>query len=171
VVESYPEPGFNYRMTDMAAALGLCQLELLDEILERRRRLAKRYTEAIGQMPYVEAPHDPPYATRTWQAYCASLREGSPVRRADLLQRLLDDGIAAKGGVMAIHNQPAYAGSAADLPFTEVAARDSFMLPLFPSMTDEQQEYVISRLAAHVSALAVGLAAGPEAAARVAPAA
>ncbi len=70
VVEAYPERGWNSRMTDMQAALGLCQLRVLDEILERRRLLAERYTTALERIPNLEAPYEPPYATRTWQSYC-----------------------------------------------------------------------------------------------------
>ncbi|MDP9133198.1 MAG: DegT/DnrJ/EryC1/StrS family aminotransferase, partial [Actinomycetota bacterium] len=73
VIESYPERGWNQRMTDMQAALGLCQLELLDEILEDRRRLAARYTAAIERIPYLDPPFEPDYAERTWQSYAVRL--------------------------------------------------------------------------------------------------
>lgn len=154
VFESYPERGFNYRMTDMQAALGLCQLEYLDEILERRRRLATRYTAALEQLPHLEPPVDPPYASRTWQSYCVRVGPGSRVGRDELMQRMLDDGIVTRKGVMAIHEEQAYAGEEVDLPHTEDAARDVMMLPLFPDLSFEQQDYVVERLAAHVVALA-----------------
>ncbi len=64
------------------------------------------------------------------------------------------DGIATRRGVMAIHEERAYAGRRARLPHTEAAVRDVLMLPLFPGLSDEQQDYVIERLAAHVSAVA-----------------
>src|SRR3954465_6681479 len=57
VIESYPERGWNHRMTDMQAAVGLCQLELLDEILGQRQRLAERYTAAVDGIPYLTAPY------------------------------------------------------------------------------------------------------------------
>ena len=155
VLESYPEPGFNYRMTDMQAALGLCQLQVLDDVLERRRRLADRYTAAIERMPYLEAPFDPPYATRAWQSYGVRVLPGSPVDRTELMQRLFADGIVSKRGVMAIHLEEAYDDiEHVELPFTEAANSDVLLLPLFPDLTDEQQDYVIARLVDHVAVLA-----------------
>jgi dTDP-4-amino-4,6-dideoxygalactose transaminase len=154
VLESYPERGWNARMTDMQAALGLCQLELLDEILAARRERAARYTAAIERIPYIEPPFEPGYAERTWQSYAVQLAPGSPVGRTELMRLLFGDGIATRRGVMAIHEEQAYAGGGWQLPNTEAAARDSLMLPLFPGMSDEQQDYVIERLAMHASAVA-----------------
>jgi perosamine synthetase len=151
VVEAYPERGWNSRMTDIQAALGLCQLQALDEILERRRVLAECYTAALERIPYIEAPYDPPYAERTWQSYCVRLAPGAPIDRTELMRSLLRDGISTRRGVMAIHEEAAYASSApADLPYTEAATRETLMLPLFPDLTEEQQDYVIERLAACV---------------------
>jgi len=138
----------------MQAALGLCQLEVLDDVLERRRVLAERYTSALSQIPYLEPPYDPPYAVRTWQSYCVRVAAGAAVGRTELMQRLLADGIPTRRGVMAIHDEAAYPGHRIDLPHTEAAARDVLMLPLFAELTFEQQDYVIDRLAAHVIARA-----------------
>jgi perosamine synthetase len=154
VIESYPERGWNQRMTDMQAALGLCQLEVLDDILEQRRRLAARYTAAIEEMPFLEAPYEPDYAERTWQSYAVRLAADAPVDRNELMRRLLHDGVPTRRGVMAIHEEPAYAGVAVQLPHTEAATRESLMLPLFAGLTDEQQDHVIESLATHVAAVA-----------------
>ena len=177
VVESYPERGWNSRMTDMQAAMGLCQLEALDWILERRRLLAERYTAALEQIPQLQAPYDPPYAQRTWQSYCVRVAPSAPIGRNELMRQLLTDGIATRRGVMAIHRETAYApprhagaptgigGSRldanphdrnvqADLPHTDAASSETLMLPLFPDLSDEQQSYVIERLAVHTLARA-----------------
>jgi perosamine synthetase len=154
VIESYPERGWNHRMTDMQAALGLCQLALLDEILEQRRRLAERYTAALDGIPYLTAPYEPEYAERTWQSYAIHVSPAAPVGRTDLMRRLLHDGIPTRRGVMAIHTEPAYAGADLLLPNTEMITRETMMLPLFAGMTDEQQDHVVDRLASHVTALA-----------------
>jgi perosamine synthetase len=154
VVESYPERGFNVRMTDMQAALGLCQMEVLDEILERRRYLAERYNHLLGRIPGVETPYDPPYAERTWQSYCVRIAPAAG-GRTELMRRLLADGVATRRGVMAIHQERAYADAATQpLPHTEAAMADTLMLPLFPGLTDDQQDYIVDRLAAHALPLA-----------------
>jgi dTDP-4-amino-4,6-dideoxygalactose transaminase len=155
VFEAYPERGFNARMTDMQAALGLCQLKALDQILAARRRLANRYTRALERVPALEPPCEPQYATRTWQSYCVRVTERAPLTRTDMMRRLLTDGISTRRGVMAIHHEQAYAGAAPDhLPHTDAAAREVLMLPLYPGLTDEQQDYVIARLITHAMAQA-----------------
>jgi perosamine synthetase len=154
VIESYPERGWNARMTDMQAALGLCQLELLDEILETRRLQAERYTAALAAVPYLDPPFDPDYAERTWQSYAIRLSAGAPMGRNELMRRLLADGVATRRGVMAIHEERAYEDVEAHLPNTMSASHDTLMLPLFPGLSEEQQDYVIERLTIHVSALA-----------------
>jgi perosamine synthetase len=154
VIESYPERGWNYRMTDMQAALGLCQLELLDEVLAERRRLAERYTAAIERMPFLAPPYDPGYAERTWQSYAVTLAADAPIDRTELMRLLLLDGVPTRRGVMAIHQEQAYADMAAvELPQTEAASSRSLMLPLFAGLTDEQQDHVIDCLATHVAAV------------------
>ena len=155
VFEGYPERGWNCRMTDMQAALGLRQLEALDDILTERKRQADRYGAALERIPHLEAPYEPEYASRTWQSYGVRVGAGSPVGRTELMRRLLHDGIATRRGVMAIHQEPSYPEPLrVPLPHTEAAAADVIMLPLFPGLSDEQQDYVIERLAAHVVALA-----------------
>jgi perosamine synthetase len=154
VIESYPERGFNMRMTDLQAALGLCQLEALEGILERRRELAERYSAAIEQIPGLEAPYDPPYAERTWQSYCVRVGPRGHVGRTELMRRLLRDGIPTRRGVMAIHQEAAYGNGHIGLEHTEAAAREVLMLPLFPDLSEQQQDYVLERLDAHVLRMA-----------------
>ena len=149
VIERYPERGWNSRMTDMQAQLGLCQLEELDWILERRRALAERYSAAIAHMPGLEAPFEPGYAVRTWQSYCVRVTGRCAVDRTELMRRLLHDGVPTRRGVMTIHEEPAYADANVSLPHSEAAAREVIILPLFADMTSEQQDHVLDRLATH----------------------
>jgi perosamine synthetase len=153
IIETYPERGWNYRMTDMQAALGLCQLEMLDEILAERRRLADRYTAAIDDIPFLEAPYEPDYSERTWQAYAVTLADDAPIDRNELMRRLLMDGVPTRRGIMAIHQEPSYAHPAVKLPLTEHASATSMVLPLFAGLTDEQQDHVIGCLATQLAAV------------------
>jgi perosamine synthetase len=152
--ESYPERGWNMRMTDLQAAVGLCQLEALDEILAERARQAARYTAAIRRLPYLEPPFEPDYAVRTWQSYAIWVSPLSPVGRTELMRRLHGDGVATRRGIMAIHHEAAYKGQDLLLPHTDAAARDVLLLPLFPGLGDDAQDYVVDRLAAHILARA-----------------
>jgi perosamine synthetase len=148
VIEHYPERGWNARMTDLQAAVGLCQLEVLDTILAERRRLAERYTDALEEIPWIEVPRDPAYAERTWQSYPVRVLPGGPLDASELMRALLHEGIATRRGVMAIHLEESYADPAISLPHTETAAREVVLLPLFPGLGDEAQDHVIDRLAA-----------------------
>jgi dTDP-4-amino-4,6-dideoxygalactose transaminase len=153
IFESYPERGWNARMTDVQAAIGLCQLALLDDVLDLRKRLATRYTAALADVPYLEPPYDPLYAERTWQSYAVTLSPDAPIGRDELMRRLMRDGISTRRGVMAIHLEPAYAGARADLPHTEEAARRTMLLPLFPDLTFEQQDRIVRSLAVQLGAV------------------
>jgi dTDP-4-amino-4,6-dideoxygalactose transaminase len=154
VFERYPEPGFNLRMTDMQAALGLCQLQALEVILRKRRQAADRYTAALSGIPGIEPPFDPPYAIRTWQSYCVRVTPEAAISRTDLMRRLLADGIATRRGVMAIHHEAPYSAAAPRLESTDAVAAEVLMLPLFPGLSETQQDYVVERLAEHVAGTA-----------------
>lgn len=153
VIEGYPERGWNYRMTDLQAAVGLRQLEVLDEILDERRRLAERYTERLAEVDGIEVPRDPDYARRTWQSYPVRISTAAGVGALELMNLLLADGIATRRGVMAIHLEEAYAGMlmADALPHTEAAVRDTVLLPLFPGLSEQAQDHVVERVTLHAS--------------------
>ena len=111
VFEQYLEPAFNYRMTDMQAALGRPQIARLSASVDARRRIADRYAKALLSHPVLEAPR--PRATARWnfQSYPARLRDGCGVGQVEAMQFLLDRGVACKRGVSNAHQEPAYADS------------------------------------------------------------
>jgi perosamine synthetase len=148
IFEEYPEIGFNYRMTDIQAAVGRAQLRRLPAILRRRGELASRYAEALADIPGLEAPFIPDYARPNFQSYAVRVTEAYPLRRDELMQALLERGISTRRGIMNAHQEPAYAAEAWVLPHSE-AARDSvILLPLHTLMTADDQEYVIDALRA-----------------------
>jgi dTDP-4-amino-4,6-dideoxygalactose transaminase len=148
VLESYDEPGFNYRMTDLQAAVGLVQLGKLDAMVAERRSLAERYCDLLGDVPGVFLPADPPYGTTNYQSYIVRLDDDLPVDRDDVMQELLDQGIATRRGIMAAHLEPACRDlPAPELPVTERITRRSLILPLFHGMQTAQIEWVAGALA------------------------
>ena len=158
VLESYLETGYNYRMTDIQAAVGLVQLGKLDAMLERRRELAGRYAELLADVPGLTPVTDPAHGRGNFQSYWVLLAPEFPVGRDELLALLAEAGISARRGIMATHLEPAYAGHpAGPLPVTERIGRDSLILPLFHTMTEAQQDRVVAALR---RAAAAGPAAG-----------
>ena len=107
VVESYAALGYNYRMTDIQAAVGRAQLERLPALIAERRRLAERYSVLLSAVPGVTAPAEPAWARSNWQSYCVRL--SSALNQHRVMQALLDRGIASRRGVMCAHTEAAYA--------------------------------------------------------------
>jgi dTDP-4-amino-4,6-dideoxygalactose transaminase len=148
VVESYLDLGFNYRMTDLQAAVGIVQLGRLDTMVAERRALAARYNDALADVPGVHPPGDPPYGTTNHQSYVVRLADDLPVERDAVMQELLDQGIATRRGIMAAHLEPACRDlPAPELPVTERLTRRSLILPLFHGMDAAQVERVAEALA------------------------
>ena len=148
IIEEYHDLGFNYRMTDIQASIGLVQLRRLDELLRIRVAKANRYNAELAKIKGLEVPYTPPYATHTYQSYCVRLTKDCKVDREDLMSRLLKRGIATRRGVMASHLEKVYRDrvGTVSLPVTEEAARTTMLIPLFASMTDDEQAYVIDAL-------------------------
>ena len=147
VFEEYPELGFNYRMTDIQAAVGRVQLGRLADLLARRVELAGAYTRAISGIAGLEAPHVPEWARSNFQSYAVRVTPEYWRKRDDLMQAMLDLGISTRRGIMNSHQERAYAYMGPQkLPCSE-AARDSvILLPLFGGMTDDEQVRVIGAL-------------------------
>lgn len=148
VQESYDEVGFNYRMTDLQATIGLQQLRRLDEMIARRRQLAERYTVELGQFGWLLPPHKPSYCRGNFQAYMCRLAGNAPVDREELIQALLDRGIATRRGIMATHLEAPYRESSwsTKLSQTELATQETIILPLYHQMTEADQDYVIASI-------------------------
>jgi len=148
VFESYDEIGYNYRMTDLQAALGLVQLERLPEMLARRRSIAMRYSTRLAAIPWLIVPTEPQNCRHNFQSYMVRLRADAPVNRDELMQELLNRGVSSRKGIMAIHRERPYLDEKWEtlLPVTNLVTDTALVLPLFYEMTDEEQDYVIDCL-------------------------
>jgi perosamine synthetase len=145
VIERYLEVGFNYRMTDMQAAIGLVQLGKLTRLVTARRAMARRYQELLAGLPGLTTARDPAHGLTNYQSFWVLLPADFRTRRDDLLRLLADEGISARRGIMAAHAEPAYAGrSRAPLPVTERLCASSLILPLFHQLTETEQQHIVS---------------------------
>jgi len=145
VLERYLEVGYNYRMTDVQAAIGLVQLGKLGTMVARRRELAARYAALLAGLPGLRIAADPPYGQTNYQSFWVLLPEDFPAGRDELLRLLAGAGVSARRGIMAAHTEPAYAGYPhRPLPVTERLTADSLILPLFHQLTEEEQDLVVS---------------------------
>jgi len=145
VLECYDEVGYNYRMTDLQAAIGLVQLERLPDLLGRRRSLALRYTDKLSAIKWLVVPTEPAKYRHNFQSYMVRLRDDAPVSRDQLMQGLLTRGVSSRRGIMAIHRERPYRDENWDkrLPVTNLVTESALVLPLFYEMTEEEQDYVI----------------------------
>jgi len=155
IFEAYLELGFNYRMTDIQAAVGREQLKRMPEIVSRRRQQVHRYFELLSGIPGLQLPEEPEWAHSNWQSFCVRLPDSYDQRQ--VMQALLDGGIATRRGIMCAHREPAYPpgtwtcgqescscppGTCQRLQESEKAQDRSILLPVFHEMTTEEQERV-----------------------------
>ena len=145
-METYDEVGFNFRMTDLQAAVGLVQLGRLEAIIARRRLLAGRYQQAIAGIPGLRAVSDPAYGTGNFQSFWVEVGAGYPLDREGLLAVLAQSGVSARRGIMVAHRQPPYRHLPADLPVTDRLTDSTLILPLYHQLDEADQDRVIDVL-------------------------
>jgi len=146
IFETYPELAYNYRMTDIQAAIGQEQLKRLPEMIDRRRMLAERYRQLLADVPGLIPPEEPSWARSNWQSYCVRLPDGCEQR--SVMQFMLDRGVATRRGIMCSHREAAYADIPCPwpLPESERAQDHSIILPLYHQLTEADQDYVVDTL-------------------------
>ncbi len=150
VSAEYPVLGYNFRLTDIQAAVGLCQLERLPGMVQRRRELAARYGQLLGGIPGLGLPADNAGTRTNWQSYC--LRLPASADQGEVMAALQADGVSTVTGVMCAHREPAYGPDGepcvyGDLTHSEQAQDRCIMLPLFHTMTEQDQDQVAAALA------------------------
>ncbi len=146
IFESYPTLGYNYRMTDIQAAVGREQLKRLPEIIARRRALADRYRALLAEVPGIELPCEPAWAHSNWQSFCVRLPAQCDQRA--VMQYMLENGVSARRGIMCSHREEAYRDFSPrqPLPHSEQTQEHCILLPLFHQMTESEQEQAAAAL-------------------------
>ncbi len=146
VFETYPVLGYNYRLTDIQAAVGREQLKRMPAVLERRRAQVERYRQMLAALPGLKLPAEPVWARSNWQSFCIRLPEICDQR--GVMQAMLDQGIATRRGVMCSHREDSYR----DYPHrhslieSELAQDRCILLPLYHQMTPDEQDRIVSTL-------------------------
>lgn len=148
IFEDHLEVGYNYRMTDIQAAVGIKQLEKLDWIIEERRKIALKYIEELKNIDCIRLPIEEKGYFTNYQSYSIYLKENCPVSRNDLMQKLMDAGISSRRGVMTSHRETAYKDEYKNvkLPVSEDTCDRSIIIPVFVPMKEEDIGYIISSL-------------------------
>jgi dTDP-4-amino-4,6-dideoxygalactose transaminase len=146
IFESYPIMGYNYRMTDIQAAVGREQLKRLPGIVERRREIAARYRELLADAQWLGLPEEPAFARSNWQSYCVRLPDHCDQR--SVMQAMLDAGVSTRRGIMCSHREDVYSGDPLRMPLpnSEAAQDHCIVLPLYPQMSDDDLNTVVSAL-------------------------
>ncbi len=155
VTEEYPILGYNYRLTDVQAAIGVAQLRKLDGIVVRRRAIAARYDAGFAGVPGLGIFREPSHARWNQQTYVIRLTGATAAGRDAFMQRLLDDGIASRRGIMSIHREACYVSrfGAQHFPESERASDQCVCLPLYTQMTDAEITTVIDAVRRHAPAV------------------
>ena len=148
IFEDHVEVGYNYRMTDIQAAVGIKQLEKLDWIIAERRKIAGCYNEAFKNIDCIRLPIEQPGYFTNYQSYSIYLKPSCKISRNDLMQALLDKGISSRRGIMTSHRETAYKDycKGLELPVSEDACDRSILIPLYIPMKDEDVELVIKSM-------------------------
>ena len=146
IFENYVTTAFNYRMSDIQAAVGIEQLERMDDILVERRRLAALYSELLGDVSQLQLYDLRDTIRPNWQSYPVRLREGVHLSQVDVMQKLLDEGIATRRGIMNAHQEPAYSAAGWSLPKSETSRERTILLPLYSDLGEEELEFISDAL-------------------------
>ena len=146
--EEYVEVGYNYRMTDIQAAVGIKQLEKLDWLIAERRKIARQYLLAFKNINSIRLTIESGECFTNYQSFCIYLKPSSRVSRNELMQKLLDRGISTRRGIMLAHKEKAYTdlNYHYQLPVSEDLNENSLVLPLYVPMDQQDITKIIEEI-------------------------
>lgn len=150
LVQEYHDFGYNYRMTDIQAAIGIVQMSRAKDIIDARAEQAAYYDNAFAGLPEITPPHVPSNMKHAYSSYMIRLAADGPVDRDTVLRRMAERGISCRTGIQPLHWEPFYKSQLGDVsfPITEAAAKTTMFLPIFPGMTRNEQDRVVDSLVA-----------------------
>ena len=142
------ELGYNYRMTDLQAALGLSQMERLDDYIKRRHAIAERYNNELENLPF-KLPQQMEYGYSSYHLYVIRINLSAKVAHKAIFEELRENGILVNLHYIPVHTQPYYQKlgfRVGDYPEAEAYYREAISLPMYPNLSDDEQGYVIRTL-------------------------
>jgi perosamine synthetase len=148
IYAAYPEVGYNYRLTDIQAAVGVEQMKKLPWILARKQEIGRWYDDHLASLEEVEAPFVPDYAVHSYQSYLITLKARHKIDRDALLHQMAGRGVSCRHGIAPMHWEPYYRQlyPGLRLPITEEVSRTTMFLPIYPSMTETELQYIVDTL-------------------------
>lgn len=146
IIEEYLVTGYNYRMTDIQAAVGIEQLKKLPEIIERRKEIDKIYQKYLREINWLQLPYQPAYAKSNWQSYAVWVLRNAPLSRNELIQYLLDNGVASKPGAMNAHLEQPYLNAGWELVNSEKARDNVILLPFYIGLKEKDVKKIVELL-------------------------
>jgi dTDP-4-amino-4,6-dideoxygalactose transaminase len=144
----YPEVGYNYRMTDIQAAIGLVQLQRLPEILRQRAQQARYYDEHLREAPDVQPPYVPEGMTHCYSSYCIKILPRARRSRDEVLEGMAARGVSCRRGIPPLYAEPYFRPKHPDLvlPVSEEIGQRTMFLPIFPGLEEKDQARVVKAL-------------------------
>ncbi len=149
VLQKYYDSGYNYRMTDIQATLGIVQLSKAEEIIRIRREQAELYSAAFSGMEELTVPFVPEYATHAWSSYCLTLNPNSKYSVAELLSKMAAKNISCRFGIQPLHQEPFFENrNFKDIDYPESCRMglQTFFIPIYPGLKVEEQQFIIKSL-------------------------
>ena len=153
----HEEVGFNFRMTNLSAAVGVAQLEGINRFLARRAEIARLYADGLRHITGVSLVENPPFGTKVDWLFCGFLFEAGEVGRDELIRMLAAAGVDARPTFYPVHRMPPYRGvrRSSSMANSERFGLSGFNLPLHVGLTDADVERVIAAVRTAMGALAV----------------
>jgi hypothetical protein len=137
ILEQYLMTAFNYRMTDIQAAVGIAQLEKVPEFIKQRRKIGGYYRKYFAEIDWLELPFEPDYARANWQSYPIRLLKNAPLGQTELMHYLFENGVATIPGVMNAHQESPYLAAQYSLKHSEEARKEAVIFPFYVGLAEQ----------------------------------
>jgi len=146
VFEEYLITGYNYRLTDIQASIGLEQLKKLEYILNERFKIAEKYKKLLKDNRFIKTLSIPENVSTNWQSYPIIISEDAPFVQKDFMRHLLDKGISSRRGIMNAHQEQPFSAQGWHLPVSERIRDNAVLIPFFNGISESDVEYIGSTI-------------------------